>query len=86
MFNALMISIHARFARDLAQLPPGVEVIVLSGNEGGSRDFDDFSTTQELIAQGRSEASEVVRRYGLGVPPSGEPLTADPETQPDPGT
>ena len=66
MVNALMISVHARFARDMAQLPPGVEVILCVGNEGVSRDFDDFSTTESLIAQGREEASEVVRRYGLG--------------------
>ena len=68
MLNALFISIHARFARDLAQLPEGVEVIVCSGSEGGIRDFDDFSTTEALMALGREEASEVVRRYGLGVP------------------
>ena len=68
MLNALFISIHARFARDMAELPPGVEVIVCSGSEGGTRDFDDFSTTEALIAQGREEASEVVRRYGLGRP------------------
>ncbi len=66
MLNALLISIHSRFARDMAQLPPGVEVIVCSGSEGGARDFDDFSTTEALIAQGRAEAGEVVRRYGLG--------------------
>jgi NTE family protein len=68
MFNALMISIHARFARDMAQLPPGVEVIVCTGSEWATRDFDDFSTTEALIAQGREEAAEVVRRYGLGRP------------------
>ena len=68
MLNALLISIHARFARDMARLPPGVDVIVCSGAEGGTRDFDDFSTTESLIAHGREEASEVVRRYGLGVP------------------
>ncbi len=68
MFNALMISIHARFARDMAQLPPGVEVIVCTGSESATRDFDDFSTTEALIAQGREEAAEVVRRYGLGRP------------------
>jgi hypothetical protein len=61
-----MISVHARFARDMAQLPPGVEVFLCVGNEEVSRDFDDFSTTESLIAQGREEASEVVRRYGLG--------------------
>ncbi|MGO8873880.1 MAG: patatin-like phospholipase family protein [Acidimicrobiales bacterium] len=87
MLNALLISVHARFARDLALLPPGVEVIVCSGNEGAIRDFDDFSTTEELIAQGREEAAEVVRRYGLGNLPAegpadsasadGRPVTGD---------
>jgi NTE family protein len=67
MLNALLISIHARFSRDMAQLPPGVEVIVCSGSEGGARDFDDFSTTEALIEHGRAEATDVVRRYGLGL-------------------
>ncbi len=75
MLNALLISIHARFGREMAQLPPGVEVILCSGIEGGSRDFDDFSTTEALIAQGREEAAEVVRRYGLGAPRPGAPPT-----------
>ncbi len=66
MLNALFISIHSRFAREMAQLPPGVEVIVCTGSAEGTRDFDDFSTTESLIEQGRDEASEVVRRYGLG--------------------
>jgi NTE family protein len=81
MLNALMISIHARFPQDLARLPPGVEVIVCSGDgEGdGGRDFDDFSTTEALIARGREEASEVVLRYGLGTPgvPAGTGGTSD---------
>jgi NTE family protein len=66
MLNALFISIHARFAREMSEIPPGVEVILCSGSAGGARDFDDFSSTQALIAQGREEASEVVRRHGLG--------------------
>jgi NTE family protein len=66
MLDALLISIHARFAREMAQLPEGVEVIVCSGSESRTRDFDDFSTTEALIAEGRKEAEEVVRRYGLG--------------------
>ncbi len=68
ILNALFISIHNRFARDMTQLPPGVEVIVCSGNEFGTRDFDDFSNTEALINQGRAEASEIVRRYGIGRP------------------
>jgi NTE family protein len=71
ILNALLISINARFARDLGQLPPGVEVIVCSGVEFGGRDFDDFSNTEALITQGRAEASEVVRRYGIGRPGPG---------------
>ncbi|MGD0880874.1 MAG: patatin-like phospholipase family protein [Acidimicrobiales bacterium] len=66
MVNALFISIHARFVRDMSHLPDGVEVILCAGPEGATRDFDDFSTTEHLIALGRAEASEVVRRYGLG--------------------
>ena len=77
MLNALLISIHARFARDMAQLPAGVEVIVCSGSETGTTEFDDFSTTEALIAEGRKEAEEVVRRYGLGRP--GTPVSAVPD-------
>ena len=90
MLNSLMISIHARFARDMAQLPPGVEVIVCSGVQSGARDFDDFSSTESLIAQGREEASEVVRRYGLGVPgvftAPAVPEATDPAPDPTGGT
>ncbi len=66
MVNALFIAIHSRFVRDMAALPEGVEVILCAGPEGATRDFDDFSTTEHLIALGRAEASEIVRRYGLG--------------------
>ncbi len=69
MVNALLIAIHARFVRDMAHLPEGVEVILCAGPEGATRDFDDFSTTEHLIALGRAEASEIVRRYGLGTIP-----------------
>ncbi len=66
VINALFLAIHARFPRDMAQLPEGVEVILCVGSDDATRDFDDFSTTEALIAHGREEASEVVRRYGLG--------------------
>ena len=84
MVNALLIAIHARFVRDMARLPDGVEVILCSGPEGATRDFDDFSTTEHLIALGRAEASEIVRRYGLGTipypaPPVPVPAAAGPD-------
>ena len=65
MLNALFISIHARFVRELARLPEGVEVIVCSGGTAASRDYTDFSDTEALIAAGRVEALEVLGRYGV---------------------
>ncbi len=69
ILNALLIAIHSRFPRDMAEIPAGVEVILCVGPESTTRDFDDFSTTEQFITQGREEASEVVRRYGLGTIP-----------------
>ena len=82
MVNALMIAIHARFVRDMAHLPEGIEVILCAGPEGATRDFDDFSTTEHLIALGRAEASEIVRRYGLGTIPYPAPVPVPSATVP----
>jgi hypothetical protein len=79
MLTALLIAIHARFVRDMAHLPEGIDVILCSGPEGATRDFDDFSTTEHLIALGRAEASEIVRRYGLGTIPYPAPPLAVPD-------
>ena len=86
MVNALFIAIHARFVRDMAHLPEGVEVILCAGPEGATRDFDDFSTTEHLIALGRAEASEVVRRYGLGTIAYPAPPMPVPDSSPRPAT
>ena len=82
MVNALFIAIHARFVRDMAHLPEGVEVILCMGPEGTTRDFDDFSTTEHLIALGRAEASEVIRRYPLGTIAYPAPPTPVPHITP----
>ena len=87
MVNALFIAIHARFVRDMAHLPDGVEVILCAGPEGATREFDDFSTTAHLIALGRAEASEIVRRYGLGtIPYPAPPFPVPGTTVDDDGT
>jgi NTE family protein len=86
MVNALFIAIHARFVRDMAHLPGDVEVILCTGPEGTARDFDDFSTTEHLIALGRAEASEVVRRYGLGTIAYPAPPHPVPDLGPDSST
>ncbi len=88
MVNALFISIHSRFARDMADVPDHVEVILCIGGESSSRNFDDFDNTEALIEEGRREAEDVVRRYRLGFPSmsSDDPATACPDTQPSPST
>lgn len=65
MLNAMAISVHARFSREMAMLPDGVEAIVCSAGDGIAGSYTDFSHTEELIELGRAQAIEVVRRYGL---------------------
>ncbi len=64
--------------RELASLPPGVEVIVFSGGGDPSGQFRDFSATAALIEEGRAEVADVLDRYvgtshDLGIPPAGPP-------------
>ena len=79
MLSALFISVHARFSRELARLPDGVEVIVFAGDGSSSRDYTDFSETEALIEAGRSEATEVLRRHGL-INPVQQPRAHPPAT------
>jgi NTE family protein len=80
MLSALFISVHARFSRELARLPDGVEVIVFSGGGVSSRDYTDFSETEALIAAGRAEATEVLRRHGL-IEPLEPPAVREPTSE-----
>jgi hypothetical protein len=54
---------HARFIRELASLPPGVEVVVFSGGGEPSGQYRDFSGTATLIEEGRAEVAAVLDRY-----------------------
>ncbi|HUA95576.1 MAG TPA: patatin-like phospholipase family protein [Acidimicrobiales bacterium] len=63
VLTAFFVAIHARFARELAQLPPGVEVVVFSGGGDPSADYRDFSASGELIDAGRAEVASVLDRY-----------------------
>ena len=49
---AYWIARNHRFARDLANLPAGVEAVVLPTGERPDLRFDDFSRTGELMEQG----------------------------------
>jgi NTE family protein len=61
--TAFFIAMHARFIRELALLPPGVEVVVFSGGGEPSGQYRDFSATASLIEEGRAEVASVLDRY-----------------------
>jgi NTE family protein len=76
--TAFFVAVHARFVRELASLPPGVEVIVFSGGGEPAGQYRDFSATSALIDEGRAEVADVLDRYvgtshDLGLPPAGPP-------------
>jgi len=60
VLTAFFVAIHARFARELTHLPPGVEVVVFSGGGEPSADYRDFSGVSDLIEAGRAEVARVL--------------------------
>jgi NTE family protein len=78
LLTAFFVAIHARFVRELAALPHGVEVIVFSGGGEPSGQYRDFSATPALIEEGRTEVADVLDRYvgtshDIGVTAKGGP-------------
>jgi NTE family protein len=63
VLTAFFVAVHARFVRELASLPPGVEVIVFSGGGEPAGQYRDFSATEVLIDEGRAEVAAVLDRY-----------------------
>jgi NTE family protein len=63
LLTAFFVAIHARFVRELAALPHGVEVIVFSGGGEPAAQYRDFSATPALIEEGRNEVADVLDRY-----------------------
>jgi NTE family protein len=61
--TAFFVAMHARFMRELAMLPPGVEVVVFNGGGEPSAQYRDFSATAVLVEEGRAEVAEVLDRY-----------------------
>jgi NTE family protein len=61
--TAFFVAIHARFVRELAAIPPGVEVVVFSGGGEPSAQYRDFSGTTVMMEEGRAEVAEVLDRY-----------------------
>jgi NTE family protein len=78
VLTAFFVAIHARFVRELAALPPDVEVVVFSGGGDPAAQYRDFSATAALIEEGRTEVADVLDRYvgtshDLGVTAVGGP-------------
>jgi NTE family protein len=75
--TAFFVAVHARFVRELAALPPGVEVVVFSGGGEPSGQYRDFSATAALIEEGRAEVATVLDRYaGTSQELAPSPITA----------
>lgn len=55
---AYWVARNSRFARDLAALPDGVEAIVLPPGRRPDLRYDDFSQTESLIEQSRTQTLE----------------------------
>lgn len=60
VLTGFFVAVHARFARELSNLPPDVEVIVFSGGGDPAGAYRDFSGTPELIEAGRQEVAAVL--------------------------
>jgi NTE family protein len=63
MFAAFRMALHGRLRRDLASVPPGVDVVVFEQEAGDAFDPQDFSRTEELIEQGYASARDVLDAY-----------------------
>jgi NTE family protein len=80
--TAFFVAIHARFVRELALLPPGVDVIVFSGGGEPSGQYRDFSGTATLIEEGRAEVAAVLERYMGTSHDLGTPSVTPPPPEP----
>jgi len=66
VLTAFFIAVHARFARELQHLPPGVEVVVFTVDTEPVSRYDDFSATEILITAGRANAETVLDFWQSG--------------------
>jgi NTE family protein len=66
VLTAFFIAVHSRFVRELARLPEGVEVIAFTVDSEPVSGYDDFSSTDALIAAGRTNADTVLDFWQAG--------------------
>ncbi len=66
VISALFTSVHARFSRELEEVPKDVELFVFSGRERPIENFRDFGSSPAMIEAGRQEVRSLLG--GLPVP------------------
>jgi NTE family protein len=66
VLTAFFIAVHAKFARELAVLPPGVEVVVFSVDSDPVSRYNDFSATEAFMAGGRANAETILDFWQAG--------------------
>ena len=66
VLTGFFIAVHAKFARELRRLEPGVEVVVFTVDNDPVSRYDDFSGTDALIAAGRDNAEQVLEFWESG--------------------
>jgi NTE family protein len=66
VLTALYVAVHARFTRELASVPRGVEVVVFAGGADMGADYRDFSGAPEMIEAGRRAVRSVLDGEGAG--------------------
>lgn len=60
VIGAFFTSVHSRFAREIAQVPPRVEAFVFNGTGRFVDDFRDFASSPAMIRAGREEVARVL--------------------------
>ncbi|MGH9170942.1 MAG: patatin-like phospholipase family protein [Acidimicrobiales bacterium] len=73
LLAAFSINLHGRLRRDLAAVPPGVDVVVFDEPDLPHTGIDDLSKTTELIERGYLSARRVLDEYLAAVGARTEP-------------
>lgn len=60
VISAFFTSLHARFARELTEVPKNVKLFVFNGTERAAEDFRDFGSSAAMVEAGRQEVAKAL--------------------------